>query len=157
MASITSIIDAHRAKMLRYAGVSAITVPTNQVLLFFFNTVVGLSAVYANVLAVSLASIPAYLLNRHWVWAKRGRHSFLNEVLPFWIMAFAGLVLSTFAVAVVAARWDNPIAIGLANLFAFGVLWIVRYVIMDQWLFKVIHHHEDQQDQAESAVAGTTG
>ena len=38
MASLTTIIDAHRAKMLRYAGVSAITVPLTQVLLFVFNT-----------------------------------------------------------------------------------------------------------------------
>lgn len=153
MASISTIIDEHRAKFLRYAGVSAITVPTGQALLFLFNTVAGLPAALANVFAVSLASIPAYLLNRHWVWGKRGRHSFLNEVLPFWIMALAGLVLSTIAVAVVATHWDNALAIALANLAAFGVLWVVRYVIMDQWLFNVIHHH----DEPESAVAGTTG
>ena len=153
MASITTIIDAHRAKILRYAGVSAITVPLTQVLLFLFNTGLGLAAAASNVLAVSLASIPAYLLNRHWVWAKRGKHSFVNEVLPFWIMALAGLVLSTLAVAFVAERYDNALAIALANLFAFGVLWLIRYVIMDQWLFKAIHHH----DEAESAVAGTVG
>lgn len=152
MASISTIIDAHRAKFLRYAGVSAITVPTNQILLFLFNTIVGLPAALANVIAVSLASIPAYLLNRHWVWEKRGRHSFVNEVLPFWVMAFCGLILSTIAVAWVASRWDNALAVALANLFAFGIVWMIRYVIMDQWLFKVIHHH----DEAESAVAGTT-
>lgn len=152
MASLTLIIDAHRAKVLRYAGVSAITIPLTQVLLFALNTGFGVAAAWANVVAVTLASIPAYLLNRHWVWAKRGRHSLLNEVLPFWVMAFAGLILSTVAVAVVADRWDNALAVALANLFAFGVLWIIRYVIMDQWLFKVIQHHEE----SESAVAGTT-
>ena len=154
MASIMAIIDAHRAKMLRYAGVSAITVPLTQILLLIFNTGLGLAAAWANVIAVSLASIPAYLLNRHWVWAKRGRHSFVNEVLPFWIMALAGLILSTITVALVAERWDNAVAVALANLFAFGVLWIIRYVIMDQWLFRVIHHHDDHRDE-ESAVAGS--
>jgi putative flippase GtrA len=154
MASLTSIIDAHRSKFLRYAGVSCVTVPIGQFLLFLFNTGFGWPAAAANLLAVSLASIPAYLLNRRWVWGKRGPHSFVNEVLPFWIMALAGLLLSTLAVAVVASRWDNALAIAAANLLAFGVLWIIRYVIMDQWLFRVIHHNDEHRDE-ESAVAGS--
>ena len=69
-------------------------------------------------------------------------------------MALAGLILSTITVALVAQRWDNAVAVDLDNLFAFGVLWIIRYVIMDQWLFRVIHHNDDHRDE-ESAVAGS--
>ena len=42
-------------------------------------------------LAVLIASLPAYLLNRAWVWNKGGAHSFTREVLPFWIMSLLGL------------------------------------------------------------------
>ena len=39
-----------------------------------------------------LSAIPAYLLSRYWVWQKRGKNHFWREVVPFWSLAFVGLL-----------------------------------------------------------------
>ena len=39
---------------------------------------------------VSVVSIPAFLLNKYWVWGKRGRAHMRREVLPFWLFTVAG-------------------------------------------------------------------
>ena len=70
----------------------------------------------ANVFAVSMTSIPAYLLNRYWVWGKNDKNRFWGEIAPFWGMTIAGLVLSTLFVAI-ATQWsDSTIIVSLANL-----------------------------------------
>ena len=45
--------------------------------------------------------MPAYYLNRAWVWGKRGKSHLTKEVVPFWAFAFSGLVLSTIIVALI--------------------------------------------------------
>ena len=44
----------------------------------------------SNIIAVTVGSIPNYLINRAWTFNKRGAHSFTREVLPFWGMALLG-------------------------------------------------------------------
>ena len=61
----------------------------------------------SNLIAVTVGSVPNYLINRAWTFNKRGAHSFTREVLPFWLMALLGLVLSTFAVAWADARYGE--------------------------------------------------
>lgn len=124
-----------RYRFLRYASVSAVVVPLGQILLYVLHSVIGLAPVTANVVAVGLATIPAYQLNRLWVWGRTGRSHLTREIVPFWGMAFAGLLLSTLAVDLVQDRTDAALAINGANLAAFGVLWVVKFFACDQFLF----------------------
>lgn len=124
-----------RYRFLRYASVSAVVVPLGQVLLIVFHSVLGWEAVTANIAAVGLSAIPAYMLNRMWVWGQSGRSHVTREILPFWGMAFAGLLLSTWAVDFVQGRTDAPLAINGASLASFGVLWIFKFFACDQLLF----------------------
>ena len=99
--------------------------------------VLDLDAVLSNIIAVTVGSIPNYLINRAWTFSKSGTHSFTREILPFWLMAVLGLILSTFAVAWADQRWDgNPIALNIANLGAFGVLWVAKFFVLERILFK---------------------
>lgn len=123
------------AKLLRYSAVSLIAVAVTQALLVAFHTGLGLAPVTTNLLAVSLASVPAYLLNRAWVWRKSGRNSFTREVLPFWGFSLVGLAISTVAVAVASGMWESPLVVNVANLAAFGVLWVAKYVALDALIF----------------------
>ncbi len=126
-------------KFVRYSAASASGVVTGQSTLFFCLLVLDLGAVTANLLAVTIGSIPNYLINRAWTFNKRGTHSFAREVLPFWSMALLGLLLSTFTVAWAAQRWDdNVLAISAANTAAFGVLWVAKYFVLDKVLFAPI-------------------
>jgi putative flippase GtrA len=97
---------------------------------------VGTPALGANVAAVCAASVPAYFLNRRWVWGRDGRHDLAREVLPFWCFALIGLALSSLLVAVVSGRpHTSALIISAANLSGFAVLWGLRFVVLDQVLF----------------------
>jgi len=133
---VRKIIDEHGRRILRYAGVSVVGVTAGQSLLFLFYVVLDWEAVVANTLAVTLATIPSYVLNRAWVWEKSGGHQFAAEILPFWGMAFLGLLLSNVLVHLVEQRSNSWVLVNIANLGAFGVLWIAKYFLLDRILFR---------------------
>ena len=134
---VRQILDKHGQRLIRYAGVSVVGVTAGQTLLFVFYEVFGWKAVVANTAAVMLSTIPSYLLNRTWVWKKAGSHSISAEILLFWCMALLGLILSNVLVAIVEKRWDSWLLINVANLAAFGMLWVAKYILLDRVLFRV--------------------
>jgi putative flippase GtrA len=102
------------------------------------------SAVWATIAATTAGTIPSFELNRRWVWAKSGRRSIWSEVVPFAALSFTGLVLSTIAVAAATSTTANlgysaatrTAVAELANLGAWGSLWIVQFVLLDRVLFR---------------------
>jgi putative flippase GtrA len=125
---------------VRYTTVSLIAVATSQSLLLLLQAF-GMSPAPANIIAVTVGCIPSYTGNRYWVWGKRGKNHFWREVMPFWAIALVGLALSTLLVFLVSHFWThNPIVINSTNLVAFGALWVFKYVMLDQLLFKVAEH-----------------
>tara|TARA_X000000368_G_scaffold232102_1_gene183343 strand:+ start:691 stop:1110 length:420 start_codon:yes stop_codon:yes gene_type:complete len=122
-------------KKIRYISVSVLTAPVGQILLFLFFVVLDLSAFTSNVLAVTISTIPNYLLNRLWVWKRVRNHSFRNEILPYWVIAFLGLALSTCFVLIANSEWNHWIAINMANATGYTILWIAKYFILDRYIF----------------------
>jgi putative flippase GtrA len=150
---VNTLIDLALAQTarrpVRYAAVSAVGVSVTQVLLLVFNVGVGLTPAWSNVLAVSIACIPSYVLNRYWVWGKRGRNRVMREVVPFWAMALLGLAFSTLLVHL-AAQWnESPVVVNAANLVAFGSLWVFKYLLFDAILFKVAPEAVVDDDEDE--------
>ena len=133
------------ARLWRFGAVSVMNVVVTQVLLLGAYKLTSLGGVGANVFAVGVSSIPAYLVNRRWVWGRRGKHSVTREVLPFWGYTFAGLALSTGAVAFVDHRWDSAMAVSAANITAFAVLWSAKFFLLDQ-LFFVDNDNDNDND-----------
>ena len=121
---------------MKYASVSVVGIVVTQALLVICYQVIGLTAAWSNFVAVSGASIPAYLLNRQWVWQRSGRHSVRREVLPFWGISLLGLVISTIAVGYVSRHWDSQLAVSGTNIASFGLLWIGKYLFLDTVMFK---------------------
>ena len=124
------------ARLFRFTGVSVVSVAITQGLLVLFNGVLGWPGWVANVLAVGIAAGPAYVLNRRWVWARFGPHSMSREVVPFWAYTFLGLLLSTVLVAVADTVWGTTLAVQIANIAGFGVLWVGKFVLLDRVLFR---------------------
>ena len=124
-----------KERMVKYVAASAVGVVTGSTLLLFFLEVVDLEPVPANVLAVTLSSIPAYMINRAWVWNKKSGHDFKREIVPFWTLAFLGLLLSTFLVDYVTDHTDNSWLILVANWGGFALLWVAKFFILDRILF----------------------
>ncbi len=128
----------------RCAGVSVITTVISLSMLAALTAGFGLEAWVANVLATAVATVPSYSLNRRWTWGKRDASDLWREVMPFWLLSFAGLVLSTIAVALTAA-WTTGVHFGspmiqtalllIAHLSGFGLLWVAQFILLDRVLF----------------------
>ena len=152
--SLQSALGKVRAHGLRYSMVSVVNVVIGQALLFVLLRLFvwstdwtnDVSWTIANIVAVSFGSVPAYYLNRAWVWGKRGRSHFTREVLPFWGFAFAGLITSTVAVNIAAGLTNVKIVANIANIAAFGLLWVVKFFVLDSVVFGQGHHGSDDLD-----------
>ena len=125
-------------------GVSVITTIVSVTTLAATTVGLGLAAWMANVLATAVATVPSYHLNRRWTWGKRDASDLWREIMPFWVLSFAGLVLSTMAVGahrLVAARRaprparSAPLVIVAAHLSGFGLLWVAQFMLLERVLF----------------------
>jgi putative flippase GtrA len=134
----------HFKRTLKFATVSVIsTVVAQSVLFLTFDLFTLASAMVCNVVATTVATFPAYWLNRTWTWGKRGKSNIWREVVPFWVMAFIGLVLSTVAVGVAAHNVDlishkkvvKDLVVHFANFTTYGLIWVARYSIFNKYMF----------------------
>jgi putative flippase GtrA len=129
-------------KFFKYSMTSVVGVVMGQSLIFLFASVLEWPWGWANVTAVAISTLPSYYISRTWVWQKRGKSSFYAEVMPFWVMTFLGLLLSTIAVVFLENRYpDSKILANVGNVAGFGVLWVAKFFILDRILFKVTHEH----------------
>lgn len=100
----------------------------------------------ANVLATAVGTVPSYVLNRRWVWRRTTRSNPWREIMPFWALSFAGLGVSTIAVAIAdraatgahVTGWSLTAVLLLANLASFAALWVVQFLLLDRVLFRAM-------------------
>jgi putative flippase GtrA len=132
------------AKLIRYCAVSAIATTVSLIMLGVLVATNRATPGWANVIATAVGTVPSFELNRRWVWGKTDRRSLLTEIGPFAALSFAGLVLSTLAVTA-AAHWAGEAGLNgslrtavieVANIAAFGSLWIAQFFILDRVLFR---------------------
>ena len=132
---------ARRHQLLRYAGVSVISTLTSLTVLGLLVGISGVGAVAANLAATAAGTVPSFELNRRWVWSRVGRRSVGREVVPFCVLSFAGLLLSTVTVRAASmlsahsGQLMHTGAVELANVGAYGSLWVLQFVILDRILF----------------------
>jgi putative flippase GtrA len=125
-------------------GVSVVSTVVSVTILVAATVGLGMAAWMANVVATAIATVPSYHLNRRWTWGRRDASDMWREILPFWVLSFMGLVLSTIAVALTDSwtsgeHFSSPVFHTLvlltAHLSGFGVLWIAQFIILDRVLF----------------------
>jgi len=152
-------------KLIKYAGVSVISTVVSQVTLFLtFGVFQLMSEVPANIVANAVATVPSYTLNRRWVWGKGGKSHLWREVVPFWVLSFLGLAVSSVAVWAAGTFARNhhlshgatTILVNAANLLSFALLWVVKFVIYNK-LFHVepIEFEEHHAEKLAAASEGT--
>ncbi|MBD35200.1 MAG: GtrA family protein [Actinomycetota bacterium] len=136
LARLTRLRQNYGTKLLRFAGVSMVNVITGQTLLYICFAHLGLFGIAANGVAVVAGSIPSYFLSRHYVWEKdKGEHKVVSEIVPFWGLAFAGLILSTLFVAIADNFYDHVLVMQAGNAAAFSLLWVVRFAVLEHLLW----------------------
>jgi putative flippase GtrA len=128
-------------KVVRYTLVSAIAALTSLIILTIVYGVLRLwteviSTLFANV----MAGIPSYILNRRWVWGKSGRSHIWREILPFWVMSLTGIGFALYTATLAHNFADahhlhhlaRTILVVGANVAAFGVLWVLKFLILNR-------------------------
>jgi len=149
-------------KTLRYLLASVVAVAVNQVTLAMTFGILGWTALVANLVATAVATVPTYVLNRSWVWGRTGRSHLLREVLPFGVLAVLGLVLSSVtasgaehvATAVSDRRSVQTVIVMAATLLTFGILWVLRFAILDKLLFPTVAEAAPAQAPVVKTRAG---
>ncbi|MCL4433177.1 MAG: GtrA family protein [Actinobacteria bacterium] len=152
----------HIRRLTRYSMVSVISTIVSQGTLFItFGLLRVWSAVPSNVFANAVATVPSYYLNRSWAWGKTGKSHLWREVVPFWGLSFAGMALSMWTVWI-ASKWSlqhhythmaEALFVNGANFFAFGVLWIVKFLLIN----KMFHVAPVEGDPVGEQLAGVSG
>lgn len=145
LAEVINVARTNGPKLLKFAAVSAVSVPLGMFLLWLFLNM-GIEPVTANISAVVISTIPNYLLNRYWVWNKSGKSSVTKEIAPYWAMAFLGLGISTLAVWLMSNFRDDDLAYLAANFISFGVVWIFKFFVLERFLFGE-HTHDTHPNQ----------
>jgi putative flippase GtrA len=131
-------------KLWKYSMTSVVGVVLGQGQIFLYASVFKWPWGWANITAVAIGTVPTYIISRRWVWKKTGKSSVYAEIVPFWVMSFLGLLLSTIAVIWLEDRYpDNRLLANVGNIVGFGVLWIAKFFVLDRVLFKVTHEHPD--------------
>lgn len=149
--SVTDVVQRIwrlRARLARFAGVSVVGVAITLALLVTFHSLLGWPAVVANIAATVVAAVPIFLLNRRWVWQRKGAHSVSREIVPFWTYTLMGLVVSSGLVALADAVWGSAVAVNIANLTGWGVLWVGKFVLLERFLFA----HRDEVAPGRTVV-----
>lgn len=148
------------AKLARYGAVSVIATTTSLLVLGVLVGVFASPAGWSNVVATAVGTVPSFELNRRWVWRRRGRRSLGSEIAPFSVLSFAGLALSTPAVQLAASatgdwpRLWHTVAVEVANIGAFGCLWVLQFVLLDRVLFRRARHaHADPPSAIQESPA----
>lgn len=150
-------------RMIRYASTSLLMVGLTQFLILVFYRGFKFEEVPANLASTMLTSLPAYTLNKYWVWGKKGRPHLRREVIPFWVFTVAGWALSTGMVALASDIGEphslsRTLAVMIASVSGFGILWVLKYLFLDKIMFGTDHHTpydvDEEVELEELAEAG---
>ena len=129
-------------RLIRYGSVSAISTTVSLVVLGVLVGGLAFPAIWANVISTAVGTVPSFELNRRWVWAHNGQRSLLRQALPFSLLSFSGLIISTIAVHLASdatrhsTRFMHTATVEIAVIGSYGVLWLLQFVLCDRILFR---------------------
>lgn len=141
-------------KKLRYAGVSVVFVPLGQIMiqllaLFFRRRGGDPNFTLASILTSAVLTVPNFYANALFVWRDTATDKRRTQILVFWVAAMLGVTTATLFTAVVENVFEDrshlvqSLAVFVAQLAGFGLVWVGRFVLLDRWLFKATHGGEE--------------
>jgi putative flippase GtrA len=135
--------DGALPRFIRYSLVSGVAIVISQLTILICTWLFGLSGIAANTIGALAATPASYELNRKWAWGKSGKSHVWREMVPFWSLTLLGWLASTGTVEIADSMAKSHHVVGLgrsvaimgASLFAYGVVWIVKFVIFNRLVF----------------------
>ena len=118
-------------RVLRFGALSAFNVVLHQAILALAQFVFDFGPVASNIIAACLVSIPAFLIARHWVWSGENGSMFLQGFV-FWVVALAGVVVSSLVVWAAQSITDTRLFFQIASLIGYTIVWAIKFFILDR-------------------------
>jgi putative flippase GtrA len=133
----------HGTRLVRYTLVSVVAVPIGLIFDIIALDLFHWSPGWSGIFGAAWGAVPSYYLNRTWAWGKSGRSHLWKEIVPFWVIAFIGVLFAGWTQGLAGHDVKHHDITGLlrqiiilgAYLAGFGVLWLVKYVIFNKVLF----------------------
>jgi putative flippase GtrA len=130
-------------RFIRYSMVSGVAIIISQVAILICTAGFHTSGILANTVGAVVATPASYELNRKWAWGKHGKSHLWKEVAPFWGLTLLGYLGSTGTVQLAdnlchshhVGGLTRSLAIMGASLFAYGVVWIVKFLVFQHLVF----------------------
>lgn len=148
-------------RFVRYSMVSGVAIVISQVAILICTALFHTSGILANTVGAVVATPASYELNRKWAWGKHGKSHLWKEVAPFWGLTLLGYLGSTGTVQLADEMCKNHHIIGLtrslaimgASLFAYGVVWVVKFFVFQHLVFGKRGAGSHQSASANGSVA----
>lgn len=129
-----------RIRFSRYAAGSVLSTVLSQATLTGLFWLGGVNATTASLLAFVVGAVPNFVLNWKWAWGRSGRPAVLRELVPYLAIIIGGglaaTALTTLADHVLAPMLSNrgaqTIVLDLAYLSSYGLLFVVKFALMDR-------------------------
>ena len=128
-------------KLIRFtmaSGITTLVSLTTILVVYGFHIISGIigATLFGNVVAI----LPSYYLTRVWAWGKRGKSHWRKEVLPYWLMSFAGIAFSLLGAALVKQivhthdldHTVNTVLVAGMNLLSFAVFWVLKILLFNR-------------------------
>ena len=158
-------------KIFRYLMVSVITTGVSLVVLaLVYGVFRWWTEVPSTIFANAVATFPSYWLNRNWAWGKSGRSHIRKEVIPFWVVAAAGIAFSVIGASVARhigqthhlAHIYQTVLVLAANVLSFAIFWVVKLLLFNKLfhvgtLLEEIDEHLDMEEHAGPAAPAAAG
>jgi putative flippase GtrA len=130
-------------RFIRYSMVSGVAIVISQAAILICTALFHTSGILANTVGAVVATPLSYELNRKWAWGKHGKSHLWKEVAPFWGLTLLGYLGSTGTVQLADDMCKNHHIVGLtrslaimgASLFAYGVVWVVKFFVFQHLVF----------------------
>jgi putative flippase GtrA len=128
------------AKVAKYASTSVLSTVISEVTLLILYSTRLAGAAEAAVAATITGGILSYVLSRYWIWPHADRSRPGRQLVWYWVIAFVGLVASTWVTGETASHADEKgvlrvAVVGLAYLATYATLWVVKFVLYQRLLF----------------------
>jgi putative flippase GtrA len=156
-------------KIFRYTMVSVISTAVSLVVIGIVYGVLHIwGEVGSTVFGNFVATFPSYWLNRKWAWGKNGRSHFMKEVVPFWIMAAAGIAFSIVGASIARhisvthslGHLESTALVLFANVMSFAIFWVLKLfafnklfhhqVELEEFDEHLVHEEEEEEESAHS-------
>lgn len=148
MVTLRSAYSAKLGVFLRYGAGSLVAMGCSEIVLIGSYDALGTGPQTAAVLAWVAGALPNYVLNKLWAWrgnkdAPRERDGRGRELALYWtitLLTAAAAIAATSGMddwikGSVTGRGAQSLLLAAAYLFAYGVVFVAKFVLFDRWVF----------------------